>query len=486
MNKNVELDTNMNDIEQPSFYFHDYETFGTDPAFDRPAQFAGIRTDINLNIIEEPLIIYCKQSEDYLPNPHAVLITGITPQETQLKGVCEAEFTQKIHAEFSRPNTCILGYNNIRFDDEVTRNILYRNFYDPYAYRWKNGNSRWDLLDIVRACYALRPDGIHWPLNEQGYASFRLEHLTQANHISHQNAHDAMSDVYATIEMAKLIKQQQPKLFDYFFMLRNKKNVADLIDIVKMTPLVHISGMLGSHRGNTTLIVPIAWHPTQSNAVVVCDLAGDINVLLSLTAEQIKQKLYTKSEDLSDDESRIPLKLIYMNKCPIIAPAKTLSADNAKRLSLDLENCHQNLVLIKENQISIQEKIQTIFSEQSAYQASHDVDGQIYQGFFDQNDKSICDLIRQTAPEHLATLSIDPHDSRLKTLFFRYKARNYPETLNDREKIQWRDVCRDKLSHEVVNHYLVELEQLALVHQHQPNKLALLKDLYHYCQYLVN
>jgi len=486
MNKNVELDTNMNDIEQPSFYFHDYETFGTDPAFDRPAQFAGIRTDINLNIIEEPLIIYCKQSADYLPNPHAVLITGITPQETQLKGVCEAEFTQKIHAEFSRPNTCILGYNNIRFDDEVTRNILYRNFYDPYAYSWKNGNSRWDLLDIVRACYALRPDGIHWPLNEQGYASFRLEHLTQANHISHQNAHDAMSDVYATIEMAKLIKQQQPKLFDYFFMLRNKKNVADLIDIVKMTPLVHISGMLGSHRGNTTLIVPIAWHPTQSNAVVVCDLAGDINVLLSLTAEQIKQKLYTKSEDLSDDESRIPLKLIHMNKCPIIAPAKTLSADNAKRLSLDLENCHQNLLLIKENQISIQEKIQTIFSEQSAYQASHDVDGQIYQGFFDQNDKSICDLIRQTAPEHLATLSIDPHDSRLKTLFFRYKARNYPETLNDREKIQWRDVCRDKLSHEVVNHYLVELEQLVLVHQHQPNKLALLKDLYHYCQYLVN
>jgi len=233
-----------NSTNQPTFYFHDYETFGINPALDRPAQFAGVRTDSDFNIIEEPLIIYCQIAQDYLPDPEAVLITGITPQKTNQSGICEAEFTKLIHQEFSRPNTCILGYNNIRFDDEVTRNILYRNFYDPYAYSWRNGNSRWDLLDVVRACYALRPEGINWPTNDSGLPSFRLEDLTKANNITHEHAHDAMSDVYATIAMAKLIKQAQPKLLNYFFTLRNKNRVVELIDIANMTPIIHISGMV--------------------------------------------------------------------------------------------------------------------------------------------------------------------------------------------------------------------------------------------------
>ncbi|WP_392562020.1 exodeoxyribonuclease I [Orbus sturtevantii] len=474
----------MSDITQPSFYFHDYETFGTDPAFDRPAQFAGIRTDHELNIIEEPLIIYCKQATDYLPNPEAVLITGITPQETIKRGICESEFAQKIHAAFSQPNTCIIGYNNIRFDDEVSRNIFYRNFYDPYAYSWKNGNSRWDLLDIVRACYALRPEGINWPTNKDGYASFRLEHLTTANNISHQQAHDAMSDVYATIEMAKLIKQQQPKLFDYFFQLRNKNNIINLIDIVNMTPLVHVSGMLGAHRGNTTLVVPILWHPSQNNAVIVCDLAGDIDLLLSLDVEQIKDQLYTKNEDLTDGESRIPLKLIHINKCPVIAPVNTLSSENANRLSINLANCQQALSKIIAARELLQQKIQLVFSEQPTYKTDLDVDGLIYQGFFDQHDKSLAEQIRETDLDQLNSLTINPHDNRLKALFFRYKGRNYPEQLSDNEKIQWQDHCRDKLNSEVIHHYLVTLENLALQYQHQPKKLALLKDLYNYCQYL--
>ncbi|RKS87281.1 exodeoxyribonuclease I subunit C [Orbus hercynius] len=476
----------MNDITQPSFYFHDYETFGTHPALDRPAQFAGVRTDSELNIIEEPLVIYCKQTPDYLPNPEAVLITGITPQETQQKGVCEAVFSESIHRAFSQPNTCILGYNNIRFDDEVSRNIFYRNFFDPYAYSWKNSSSRWDLLDIVRTCYALRPEGINWPINDNGFASFRLEHLSHANHISHQNAHDAMSDVYATIEMAKLIKQKQPKLFDYFFHLRNKNQVAKLIDIVNMTPLVHISGMLGAHRGNTALMAPIAWHPNQPNAVIMCDLAGDIDTLCSLDAEQITQRLYTKTEDLTDDESRIALKLIHTNKCPVIAPAKTLSVDNAKRLSLDLDVCHANWLKLKAAQHLITQKVQLIFGQSPSYPIDNDVDSQIYNGFFDNYDKSLCELIRDTDPARLDTLKLVPHDARLKALFFRYKARNYPQTLTESEKVQWRDHCQDKLNEEAVRQYLINLEALVQQYSQQPKQIELLKDLYHYCQYLVS
>ena len=151
-----------------TFLFHDYETFGTSPSLDRPAQFAAIRTDAELNVLGEPEVFYCKPADDYLPQPQAVMITGITPQEALAKGDNEAAFARRIHDLFTVPQTCIVGYNNVRFDDEVTRNIFYRNFYDPYAWSWQHDNSRWDLLDVMRACYALRPEGLTWPENDEG------------------------------------------------------------------------------------------------------------------------------------------------------------------------------------------------------------------------------------------------------------------------------------------------------------------------------
>lgn len=475
-----------NSTNQPTFYFHDYETFGINPALDRPAQFAGVRTDSDFNIIEEPLVIYCQIAQDYLPDPEAVLITGITPQKTNQNGICEAEFTKLIHQEFSRPNTCILGYNNIRFDDEVTRNILYRNFYDPYAYSWRNGNSRWDLLDVVRACYALRPEGINWPTNDSGFPSFRLEDLTKANNIEHEHAHDAMSDVYATIAMAKLIKQAQPKLFNYFFNLRNKNRVAELIDIANMTPIIHVSGMLGSHRGNMTLVSPIAWHPMQKNAVIVCDLSGDIDSLITLPVETIREKLYTKTEDLEIDEQRIPLKLIHINKCPIVAPLRTLLPDNAKRFNLDKQKCLINQQKLLENQNALQSKMYELFKVSNEYSNNNiDVDAQIYADFLNGQDLLKCETIRSTSPHLLDSLSLDFDDSRLAKLFFRYKARNYPQTLTEQELRIWQDHCRDILNPHKIQDYLQTLEQFAEIYIQRPEKLGLLKQLYQYCHYLV-
>lgn len=475
-----------NSTNQPTFYFHDYETFGINPALDRPAQFAGVRTDSDFNIIEEPLVIYCQIAQDYLPDPEAVLITGITPQKTNQNGICEAEFTKLIHQEFSRPNTCILGYNNIRFDDEVTRNILYRNFYDPYAYSWRNGNSRWDLLDVVRACYALRPEGINWPTNDSGFPSFRLEDLTKANNIEHEHAHDAMSDVYATIAMAKLIKQAQPKLFNYFFNLRNKNRVAELIDIANMTTIIHVSGMLGSHRGNMTLVSPIAWHPMQKNAVIVCDLSGDIDSLITLPVETIREKLYTKTEDLEIDEQRIPLKLIHINKCPIVAPLSTLLPDNAKRFNLDKQKCLINQQKLLENQNALQSKMYELFNVSNEYSNNNiDVDAQIYADFLNGQDLLKCETIRSTSPHLLDSLSLNFDDSRLAKLFFRYKARNYPQTLTEQELRIWQDHCRDKLNPHKIQDYLQTLEQFAEIYIQQPEKLGLLKQLYQYCHYLV-
>jgi exodeoxyribonuclease-1 len=208
-----------------SFYWHDYETWGADPSRDRPAQFAGVRTDASLNIIGKPLMAYCRPGDDLLPHPEACLVTGITPQQARAQGVCEAEFFELIHQQLSHPGTCGVGYNNIRFDDEITRYGLFRNFFDPYAREWQNGNSRWDTIDMVRLTHALRPEGIEWPTREDGTPSFRLEQLTLANNIAHQGAHDALSDVYASIDLARLVRARQPRLFDFALELRNKKKL---------------------------------------------------------------------------------------------------------------------------------------------------------------------------------------------------------------------------------------------------------------------
>ncbi|HEY3487270.1 MAG TPA: exodeoxyribonuclease I, partial [Gammaproteobacteria bacterium] len=232
-----------------SFYWFDYETSGVDPARDRPVQFAGVRTDADFRPIGEPLTIYCRFSDDILPQPDSCLITGITPQLANARGMNEVEFARRIHEELSQPGTCAVGYNSIRFDDEVTRYLFYRNFYDPYEREYKNGNSRWDIIDMVRMCYALRPEGISWPQHEDGAPSFRLEHLSKANGIKHEAAHDALSDVYATIGMAKLIKEKQPRLYEYLYNLRQKQEVSRLLNLRDRQPLLHTSSMFPSQTG---------------------------------------------------------------------------------------------------------------------------------------------------------------------------------------------------------------------------------------------
>lgn len=461
-----------------SFFIYDFESFGINPASDRPAQFAGIRTDAHFNIIGEPVMLYCKQTNDYLPSPGAVLVTGITPQECNEKGVSEPEFAARILAEFSQPNTCIMGFNNIRYDDEMTRYTFYRNFIDPYEYSYKNGNSRWDLLDIVRACYALRPEGINWAYDEDGMPSFRLEKLTQANGIEHSNAHDAMADVYATIAMAKLIKEKQPKLFQYFFTHRDKKSLAELIDTATLTPLVHVSGMLGNYRGNTSWVVPLAWHPSNQNAVIVCDLARDISDLFSKSAVELREILYTPKVELeAQGILPVPLKLVHINKCPILAPAKTLLPENAQRLGINRDFCLQNLA--KLHQVNIRDKVIEIFNDDRSFEPSEDVETELYSGFFGYNDKNNMAILRDLPPEKLADHQLTFQDKRIESLLFHYRARHFYKTLTRTEQLQWQRYRRRKLE-KSAEQFEQDLQKLAQEQQDNPEKLALLQQVYEY------
>lgn len=469
---------------QATFFFFDYETWGVSPSKDRPSQFAGVRTDADFNIVGEPLVIYCQPPSDYLPSPEAALITGITPQLCVEKGLPEHEFIAKIHQELSRPNTTSLGYNSIRFDDEVTRYTCYRNFIDPYAWSWQNGNSRWDLLDLMRVCHALRPEGIEWPENDDGFTSFKLEHLSVANGIEHTNAHDAMADVIATIELAKKVKAAQPKLFDYFFSMRHKRKLNELIDVAGMTPLMHTSGMLGRECQYTSWVVPLAWHPSNQNAVIVADLAKDPQPLLDLDVDQLHQRLYTKHEDLAPDEKPVPLKLVHINKCPILAPAKTLTADNAKVLGIDREQCLANLAKIKQHP-EIREKLLKLYEIEREYAPSTNVDEQLYHAFFSPSDRSAMEIIRQSGPEQLADLDISFSDERIAPLLFRFRARNYPWTLSEQELRQWAIHCQHTFE-STWDDYLLNLENLVHQHEGDEDKINILKAVYRYVEKLVS
>jgi len=427
--------------KQVTFLWHDYETFGANPRLDRPSQFGAIRTDADLNPIGEPEMFFCTPADDFLPHPMAVLITGITPQIARTDGFAETEFAGRINELMSQPNTCVVGYNSLRFDDEVTRHLFYRNFIDPYGREWQNGNSRWDLIDVVRAIYALRPEGINWPRKEDGSPSFKLEDLTAANGIEHgESAHDALADVYATIELARLLKRAQPRMFEHLFNMRGKQQVAKAIDLDQPKPLLHISSRFPASRGCAAIVLPLARHPSNPNGVIVYDLSENPQELMNLTAAEIAQRVFVSSADLdAQGLSRIPLKLIHLNRCPIVLPVKAMEPTIAERHGIDLALNESHWQQLKQLDTGFLSKIQQVFADgQGSFKDEGDPDLMLYSGaFFSANDKQNFQQIRNTSAETLEDLALAFEDPRCEEMLFRFRARNWPEYLTSNERERW-------------------------------------------------
>ncbi len=420
-----------------SIYWYDFETTGIDSILDRAIQFAGVRTDFDLNIIDKPLNLYCHPGDDVVPTPEAISVTGIMMSKLSERGLSEAEFCNRILQQFSMPETCVAGYNSIRFDDEFTRQMLYRNFFEPYAREWQGGNSRWDVIDMFRMAYALRPEGIEWPRNEKGVPSFRLELLTQVNGIGHEDAHDAVSDVLATIELTRLLKDKQERLYNYLFSLRSKKQVLQQLYPLGKSALIHVSSMYPAKQGCLSIVVPLCSHPTNSNGIICYDLSVSPDALIAATIEEVHHLVFTVSANLKKGEMRIPLKTIHINRCPAIAPLATLTDDNAARLELDKEKCQQHLKQLQQASGIVEKIIDAYGSHQFA--TLTDPDFMLYQGeFFGRSDVAVMADVRASKPELLADYEGQFQDDRLDEMLFRYRARNYPETLDEHDSVRWK------------------------------------------------
>jgi len=461
-----------------TFYWHDYETWGADPRRDRPCQFAGLRTDADLNVVDTPLVQYCRPATDLLPQPDACLVTGITPQIALSEGVIEDEFAARIELELARPGTCGVGYNSMRFDDEVTRNLFYRTLRDPYAREWRDGNSRWDLIDTLRLAHALRPAGIQWPSREDGSASFRLEELTAANGIAHSGAHDALADVRATIDLARLLKRAQPRLFDYALTLRDKRRVRELLG--RGRPLLHVSARYSAIQGCIAPVIPVAPHPTNGNGVICFDLREDPMLLLNLPVEEIHARLFTPSEALPDGASRIPLKTVHVNRAPVLVPMGTLTPEAAERWSIDSGLVEDRARAVAARASDIRERVQAVHRPREGPVES-DPDLMLYSGgFLSDGDRRLLEGLRRLPPPELAHAQPRFDDPRLPEMLFRYRARNWPESLEPDEREAWDAYRLERLTDPqgggsiVLDQYQQRIAELTQSHAGDSARLELL------------
>ena len=429
-----------------SFFWHDYETFGVVPRRDRPVQFAGLRTDADLNEIGDPVMWFCRPAPDTLPDPESVLITGILPQQALRDGLPEHEFAARIESELARDGTVGVGYNSIRFDDEVTRFLFWRNLIDPYAREWQNGCGRWDLIDVVRLTWALRPEGIEWPSYAEGplagRPSFRLEDLTAANGLAHEAAHDALSDVRATLALARLVKARRPQLWDFCLKLRSKDAVR--AEIGSHRPFVHLSGRYPAERGFLAIVWPLAPHPTNRNELIVWDLAQDPRELAGLDAETVRRRIFTRQDDLPAGEQRLPIKTIHVNKSPVVIGALKTLGSAASRWSIDVDAALQNAG----HAAALGRRLDGLWPQvfrRPDEGAATDVDEDLYGGFVPDDDRRLLQRLRALQPAQLATRRPAFQDPRLEELLFRYRARNFPETLDEGGRARWLQHRVDRL-----------------------------------------
>jgi len=433
----------------PSILWYDLETFGLEPRYDRIAQFAALRTDENLEATGEKTLLYCKPTPDYLPSPLSCLVHGITPQYAAEAGLSDYEFAKALRSAMSVAGTTTAGFNSLQFDDEFVRNLLYRNLFDPYEREWRKGNSRWDLIDLMRAARDLRPEGIIWPEDEEGRPIFTLVALARANGIAHESAHDATHDVLATVDLARLVRARQPKLYDWYWAHRGRDSLRPLVDLVDRTPLVHSAAGYTSSKGCTTLVAPVAMDPENRNQLVAIDLRFDPATIIGLDVEELRRRVFTKKAEF--DEERVPLSRIRLNRCPFLAPMSTMSDSAALRLGLDRSECLEHLEVIKKEPELLQ-KMVAVFERRDPPPESDDPELRLYAGsFFPEDDARAFELVHErlaaegAASAKPALYRMKYADERPAQMLRRLFARNFPETLTGGEKAKWRAFCAGRL-----------------------------------------
>ncbi|VFP86245.1 Exodeoxyribonuclease I [Buchnera aphidicola (Cinara pseudotaxifoliae)] len=460
---------NSNDcIFEKNFIFYDYETFGKNVSVDRIAQFCSIEVDSEFKKFSKKKIFFCYPPIDYLPDPESILITKILPQYTHKYGINEYFFAKKIYKIFSQKNICIVGYNNINFDNLITRNLFYRNLFDPYEWSWKNGNFTWDIINILRAFYIFHPNTMIWPSDVNGIVSFKLFDITKINKIKHFNTHDAYSDVLATFLVAKYLYEKNKCFFLFLYKISHKKYILSFIYKNHNKPFFYLSSYFGSKNRNLGCVMIIGSHPNYKNTFIVIDLSVCLKKIFYLYSSIEYHKITIKN--LFD----CGIKIIYLNKSPLLFSYSSLSQYDCNRVQINYTLCQKNFFLLQNN-IHIKNWIISFFTCTVPKKIVLDVDLMLYKNFFSSKDKSLFVLLHKRCP--LKWINWYPKfiDNRIREIFFRIKARNFLYLLNNREKKSWKKHCKNKINSNFINTYLDNIKKLQLQQAKEENLFVLKK-----------
>ncbi len=432
-----------------TFFWYDYETWGKNPMHDRVVQFGGLRTDENLEQIGDTIELKCQPGLDCPIGPGAIRVHGIMPMEAQNTGLPEGEFASRIHKELRKKGTCSVAYNGMSFDHEFTRVLFYRNLYDPYEWAWKDGNTYWDTVEVMRAAFLLRPDALkNWPKKENGTPSFKLGDLSEANLASEElhPSHDAVTDSIHMWKVAKIIRERAPEFWEYALELRHKKNTQKLMD--RGEPVLHVVGGIPTKRYCSTLLSNLGVYGRNSNEYFAFDLFHDPTPFLKPFQQWTPEdKLAARRAIVSFKTNRSPFlcRWKWVGNLTELSLKQLLNKMNLNESEVQGRHDRIQEFLAQDSATPFSEYIQQRESESeyrySSYQT--DPDEAIYDGFITDQDRNLMNqVLREGA--NFDWRSIKSQDSRVEPLIFRYIARNYPESMDDAGTNRWKAYCRKR------------------------------------------
>lgn len=400
-----------------SLVFYDTETTGTETYFDQILQFAAIKTDVDLNVIDR-FEIRCRILPHVVPAPGALRVTGVTP--TQLINPSLPSHYEMVRAIRSKllswSPAMFLGWNTIDFDEDLIRQALYKTLHNPYLTN-RDGNSRSDVMRMAQACSLTAPFALTFPLGDGGKKIFKLDRFAPSNGFSHEQAHDAMGDVEATIFLAKLLMEKAPDVWSSFMRFSTKAAVVDYINEERVfcfsdfyfgNPFSYATTVLGQNKGN-----PAEWY--------IYDLSIDPTSLLSLTDSKLKSRLAASPK---------VVRKLKSNGVPMLLPFED-APDICKGRNLGFKALEQRADMLRTGSEACERLVSAFESLKIEYPVSPHVEKQIYNGFIDQADEKLMNEFHEVEWSKRHAIVEKFQDTRLRTIGKRLIHLERPDLLED-------------------------------------------------------
>jgi exodeoxyribonuclease I len=373
-----------------SFVFYDTETTGIDTSFDQILQFAAIKTDENLNIIER-FEIRSRLLPFVVPAPGALRVTKMTIDRLHDPATASHyDMVRAIRSKLGEWSPAIfLGYNSLRFDEELMRRALYQTLHNPYLTN-RDGNCRGDVMPLVQACTEFEPDCLSVPYGDKGKPVFKLDQLAPANGFAHDNAHDALSDVEATIHMCRLVRDGADDLWNRFLRFTQKAAAVEFLEEGEPFLLTEFYFNKPKHMP----VLRIGQDSEQANVSVCFDLTHDLNSFRNLTDTQLQSLVVSSPK---------PLRKIKANAAPTMTPLEDVPEHLLGDLTPDEIEARANELqsdeALKARLLAAYEATKTV------YEPNEHVEKQIYEGFAVNADEHLMTQFHAMPWENRHTLT---------------------------------------------------------------------------------